>query len=156
MKPLTGRTALVTGASSGIGKSTVRKLLAAGATVYAAARRIERMADLESEGAHSVAMDVTDDESLESGVTSIVAKEGSIDILINNAGYGSYGAVEDVPMEEARRQLEVNVFGLARLTQLVLPAMRGKSQSVAYRKRKDQTMDNKTVLVRPGGPIWHL
>ena len=126
MKPLTGRTALVTGASSGIGKSTVRKLLAAGANVYAAARRIERMADLESEGAHSVAMDVTDDESMESGVTSIVAKEGSIDILINNAGYGSYGAVEDVPMEEARRQLEVNVFGLARLTQLVLPAMRGK------------------------------
>lgn len=124
MASIQGKTALVTGASSGIGRSTVEKLLAAGATVYAAARRVERMQDLEQMGAHAVGMDVTDEESMVSGVDSILEKEGSIDILINNAGYGSYGAIEDVPIDEARRQFEVNIFGLARLTQLVLPKMR--------------------------------
>ncbi len=124
MASIKGKTALVTGASSGIGKSTVEQLLAAGATVYAAARRVEKMQDLEKDGAHLVKMDVMDEESMVSGINSILAKEGSIDILINNAGYGSYGAIEDVPIDEARRQFEVNIFGLARLTQLVLPNMR--------------------------------
>lgn len=124
MTSINGKTALVTGASSGIGKSTVEQLLSAGATVYAAARRVEKMNDLEKMGAHVVKMDVTDEASLVSGVNSILEKEGSIDILINNAGYGSYGAIEDVPIDEARRQFEVNIFGLARLTQLVLPKMR--------------------------------
>ncbi len=125
MTSINGKTALVTGASSGIGKSTVEQLLlSAGATVYAAARRVEKMNDLEKLGAKIVKMDVTDEASLVSGVNSILEKEGSIDILINNAGYGSYGAIEDVPIDEARRQFEVNIFGLARLTQLVLPKMR--------------------------------
>ena len=96
MASIKGKTALVTGASSGIGKSTVEQLLSAGATVYAAARRVEKMNDLEKAGAHLIKMDVTDETSLVSGVNSILEKEESIDILINNAGYGSYGAIEDV------------------------------------------------------------
>jgi NAD(P)-dependent dehydrogenase (short-subunit alcohol dehydrogenase family) len=75
-------------------------------------------------GAHVFAMDVTDDASMVAGVQRIVDEQGRIDLLVNNAGYGSYGAVEDVPIEEARRQFDVNVFGLARLTQLVTPSMR--------------------------------
>ena len=118
------KVALVTGDSSGIGECTVRELLDAGYVVYTAARRVERMAPLAELGAHVFAMDVTDDDSMVSGVERIVAEQGRIDVLVNNAGYGSYGAVEDVPIDEARRQFEVNVFGLARLTQLVTPHMR--------------------------------
>src|SRR5512138_2425880 len=118
------RVVFITGASSGIGKETAQLLNAKGYVVYAAARRVEKMTDLEKLGVHLVEMDVTDDTSMVSGVNSILAQEGSIDILVNNAGYGSYGAIEDVPIDEARRQFEVNVFGLPRPTQLVLPAMR--------------------------------
>jgi len=116
--------ALVTGGSSGIGACTVRELLDAGFVVYTAARRVDRMQPLAELGAHVFAMDVTDDASMVSGVERIVEEQGRIDVLVNNAGYGSYGAVEDVPIDEARRQFEVNVFGLARLTQLVTPHMR--------------------------------
>jgi NAD(P)-dependent dehydrogenase (short-subunit alcohol dehydrogenase family) len=120
----TARVALVTGGSSGIGECTVRELLGAGFTVYTAARRVERMQPLAEQGAHVFAMDVTDDASMVAGIDRILAEQGRIDVLVNNAGYGSYGAVEDVPIDEARRQFEVNVFGLARLTQLVTPTMR--------------------------------
>jgi short-subunit dehydrogenase len=116
--------ALVTGASSGIGKSTVLQLLKDGYIVYGAARRMEKMSDLKTAGAHILSMDVTDDASMVSGIQRIITEQGRIDVLVNNAGYGSYGAVEDVPIEEAKRQFEVNIFGLARLTQLVLPHMR--------------------------------
>ncbi|KHL04340.1 oxidoreductase [Sinomonas humi] len=118
--------ALVTGASSGIGESTVRALIAEGFTVYAAARRVERMQSLTELGARILSMDVTSDESMTDGVRRILADAGRIDVLVNNAGYGSYGALEDVPMTEARRQFDVNLFGLARLTQLVLPGMRAR------------------------------
>ncbi len=120
------KVALVTGASSGIGEAAVRRLLADGFTVYATARRVDRMAPLATAGAIVVGSDVTDDASLEALVAQITADHGRIDVLVNNAGYGSYGAVEDVPIAEARRQFDVNVFGLARLTQLVLPTMRAQ------------------------------
>ena len=122
----TSKVALVTGGSSGIGECTVRELIDAGFTVYTVARRVERMQPLAEQGAHVFAMDVTHDASMVAGVERIIAEQGRIDVLVNNAGYGSYGAVEDVPIDEARRQFEVNVFGLARLTQLVTPHMRAQ------------------------------
>jgi NAD(P)-dependent dehydrogenase (short-subunit alcohol dehydrogenase family) len=88
------------------------------------ARRVDRMADLEARGIHTFAMDVTDDASMVAGVRRVLVEQGRLDVLVNNAGYGSYGALEDVSLDEARRQFEVNVFGLARLTQLVTPTMR--------------------------------
>ena len=120
------RIALVTGASSGIGEATVRRLLADGFVVYAAARRMERMQPLAAAGAKLLSLDLTVDDSIVAAIDAIAAAEGRIDALINNAGYGSYGAVEDVPMAEARRQFEVNVFGLARLIQLATPMMRAQ------------------------------
>jgi len=116
--------ALVTGASSGIGEAIARRLLAGGWTVYAGARRVDRMSALAREGARLLALDVTDDASMVAAVEAILADTGRIDALVNNAGYGSYGAMEDVPLAEGRRQFEVNVFGLARLMQLVAPHMR--------------------------------
>ena len=121
-----GKVALVTGASSGIGEAVALKLRSLGYTVYGAARRVERMAGLADRGVRTLAMDVTDGASMRAGVEQIVAAEGRIDVLVNNAGYGSYGAIEDVPLEEARAQFEVNVFGAARLVQLVLPRMRAQ------------------------------
>jgi NAD(P)-dependent dehydrogenase (short-subunit alcohol dehydrogenase family) len=123
---MTSPVALVTGGSSGIGESTARALLARGFVVYAVARRVDRMAGLAEAGVHTHRMDVTDDASMVAGVERIVAEQGRVDVLVNNAGYGSYGAVEDVPIDEARRQFEVNVFGLARLVQLVTPHMRAQ------------------------------
>jgi NAD(P)-dependent dehydrogenase (short-subunit alcohol dehydrogenase family) len=118
------RVALVTGGSSGIGERTAVRLRAAGFTTYAVARRVERMKGLADAGVRTFAMDVTDDASMSSGVQRVLDQDGRIDVLVNNAGYGSYGAVETVPIDEARRQFEVNVFGPARLTQLVTPTMR--------------------------------
>lgn len=115
---------LVTGASSGIGKESVRLLINKGYTVYAAARRIEKMSDLPALGAKLLELDITKEDSIRQAVSVMMANEKRIDVLVNNAGYGSYGALEDVPLKEARYQFEVNIFGLARLTQLVLPHMR--------------------------------
>lgn len=115
---------LITGASSGIGKETAKKLIREGHTVYAAARRIDRMRDLETLGGRSLQMDVTDEADIERVVETIIQKEGRIDVLWNNAGYGLYGAVEDVSLAEARKQMEVNVFGMAGVTQKVVPFMR--------------------------------
>lgn len=134
--------ALVTGASSGIGRATALRLAALGFTVHAAARRVERMSDLANHGIHVESLDVTDDGSMVTVVDKIVSEHGRIDILVNNAGYGSYGAVEDVPIAEARRQFDVNVFGLARLTQLVLPHMRAQ---------RDGYIVNISSM---GGKIW--
>jgi short-subunit dehydrogenase len=119
-----GKIALVTGASSGIGKETAKLLLKNGFTVYGAARRVDKMSDLREAGVKLIEMDVTDDASMVKGVNEIIQNEKQIDLLVNNAGYGSYGALEDVPISEAKYQFEVNIFGLARLIQLVLPYMR--------------------------------
>lgn len=118
------KTALVTGASSGIGKMIALELKTAGFKVYAAARRVEMMKDLEKEGITPVELDLTKDESIVNCVNTVFSTEKSIDVLVNNAGYGSYGAIEDVPIDEGRRQFDVNLFGMARLIQLVTPRMR--------------------------------
>jgi NAD(P)-dependent dehydrogenase (short-subunit alcohol dehydrogenase family) len=123
---MTPKTALVTGASSGIGEATAVKLHDLGFTVYGAARRTDRLEPLAARGIKPLAMDVTDEDSMRAGVERIIADTARIDALVNNAGYGSYGAIEDVPLSEARRQFEVNVFGAARLIQLVLPHMRAQ------------------------------
>ena len=115
---------LITGASSGIGYDAALILAQQGHKVYAAARRVELMEPLKAYGVQVLRMDVTDETSMVQGVEDVIHAEGRIDVLVNNAGYGYFGAIENVPLEEARRQLEVNVFGLARLTQLVLPYMR--------------------------------
>jgi len=113
-----------------MGRETALALHAQGVTVYAVARR--PMPELEEHGIHTFAMDVTDDESMRAGVASILEAEGHIDILINNAGYGSYGAIEEVPIAEAHHEFDVNVFGAMRLTQLVLGSMtaRGRGRIV--------------------------
>jgi len=114
----------VTGASAGIGLETARFLAQAGYIVYGAARRVERLQQLAGTGVKAIRLDVTDDASMTDAVNRIISEAGRIDVLINNAGFGSYGAIEDVSLEDARYQLEVNVFGAARLIQLVLPQMR--------------------------------
>ena len=116
----------MTGASSGIGEQAALSLLAKGYTVYGVARRVERMQGLADKGVHVIAMDITDDESASSGVKQILEEAGRLDVLVNNAGFGSYGALEDVAIDDARYQFEVNIFGLARITQLVLPTMRAQ------------------------------
>lgn len=133
---------LVTGASSGIGLAAAVELARAGHEVYGGARRVAEMQPLVEAGGHALELDVTDEASMTRTVAAVVDAEGRIDVLVNNAGYGSYGAVEDVPMEEARRQVEVNVFGLARMTQLVLPQMRA---------RNGGTIINISSM---GGTIW--
>lgn len=120
------KTALVTGASSGMGKAIAKRLLADGYRVYAAARQIEKMEDLARLGATPLRMDISREDEIKTAVETILAEVGTIDVLVNNAGFGLYGPVEEIGIDEARYQFEVNMFGLARLTQLLLPAMRGK------------------------------
>lgn len=117
---------LVTGGSSGIGYEAAQRLARMGHKVYAAARRTALMEPLVADGVTPLALDVTDDASRRQCVDAVLKAEGRIDVLVNNAGYGYFGAVECVPLDDARRQLEVNVFGLAEMTRLVLPAMRSQ------------------------------
>lgn len=113
---------LVTGASSGIGREAAEMLAAEGHTVYGAARRVEKIAGIP--GVHPLYLDVTDEESSKKCIETIISNESRIDVLINNAGYGYFGPIETVPLDDARNQLEVNLFGLARLTKEVIPHMR--------------------------------
>ncbi|VBB48580.1 Aerobic energy metabolism [uncultured Paludibacter sp.] len=126
MKMSYQKVVLITGASSGIGKETAKLLAAKGFKVYGAARNLDKMKELTAVGVEILSLDITDEKSIENCVKQILLKEKRIDILINNAGYGSFGAVEVVPMEEARRQFEVNLFGLGLLIQKILPIMRNQ------------------------------
>lgn len=141
---------LITGCSSGIGRATARRLASHGWTVYATARKPESIADLEAAGCRTLALDVTDDASMVAAVKTIEDTHGAVGVLINNAGYSQSGAIETVPLDAVRRQFETNVFGLVRLTQLVLPKMRdqrwGKIVNLG-------SMGGK--LVFPGGGHYH-
>jgi len=123
---MTTQVALVTGATSGIGEAAVRSLRDQGFTVYAAGRRRDRLTALEGERLIPLELDVTDDASCVAAIDRIIADQGRIDVLVNSAGYGALGAIEDTELDEGRRQFEVNVFGPFRLIQLVLPHMRAQ------------------------------
>ena len=121
---MAAKVCLVTGASSGIGRVTSLELLRAGHTVYGAARRVHKMDDIRVAGGHALAMDARNDEDLDRVVATILDEQQRIDVLVNNAGTVLHGAIEDVPLDLARDQLEVNLIAPARLVQLVLPHMR--------------------------------
>lgn len=142
---------LITGASSGIGFDAAKTLARQGHTVYAAARRVEKMEPLQIDGVKVIRMDVTDSASMAEGVKTVLDAEGRIDVLVNNAGYGYFGAVENVTMEEARRQVEVNVFGLAELCKLVLPVMRKQGSG-----RIINTSSIAGKMVLPFGAWYHV
>ena len=141
---------LVTGCSTGIGRATAQHLARRGHTVYASARRLESIADLEAAGCRLLALDVTDEASMADAVRAVQAEHGAVGALVNNAGYSQSGAVESVPMDEIRRQFETNVFGLVRMCQLVLPAMR---EQRAGRIVNVSSMGANFTF--PGGGIYH-
>jgi NAD(P)-dependent dehydrogenase (short-subunit alcohol dehydrogenase family) len=126
------KVALVTGASSGMGKETAKRLLQEGLVVYVAARRIDQMEDLRALGAIPLKMDITVEEDVVAAVKQVQAMHGGIDVLVNNAGFGMYGSMEESTIDDARYQFDVNLFGMARLTQLALPAMRKKGHHHQY------------------------
>jgi NAD(P)-dependent dehydrogenase (short-subunit alcohol dehydrogenase family) len=141
---------LITGCSTGIGRATAERLAERGMTVYATARRLESIEDLRAAGCRTLALDVTDEESMRAGVAAVEEAEGSVGALVNNAGYSQSGAVETIPMDELRRQFETNVFGLVRMCQLVLPGMRK-----AGRGRIVNISSMGGRLVFPGGGAYH-
>jgi len=141
---------LITGCSSGIGRTTAKHLAQRGHVVYASARRLESIADLEADGCRLLALDVTDEASMASAVQAVEAEHGAVGALVNNAGYSQSGAIESVPLDEVRRQFETNVFGLVRMCQLVLPKMR--------EQRAGRIVNISSIggtLVFPGGGIYH-
>jgi NADP-dependent 3-hydroxy acid dehydrogenase YdfG len=141
---------LITGCSSGIGHATAELLAREGWTVYATARRPETLADLEAKGCKTLALDVTDEASMTMAVNAVTEAEGAVGVLINNAGYSQSGAVESVPIDQARRQFETNVFGLIRMCQLVLPGMREQRWG---RIVNLSSMGGR--LTFPGGGMYH-
>lgn len=141
---------LITGCSSGIGAATAAELVADGHTVYATARRPETLTDLAEKGCHTLALDVTDEKSMAAAVAAVEKKHGAVGVLVNNAGYSQSGAVESIPLDDIRKQYETNVFGLIRMSQLVLPAMR---EAGTGRIINIGSMGGK--LTFPGGGIYH-
>lgn len=117
---------LITGCSTGIGRATALRLSAAGHPVWATARRLDAIADLADRGARTLALDVTDETSRRAAVAAVEAEHGAVGALVNNAGYGLQGPVEELSLDDLRAQFETNVFGPVRLSQLVLPGMRAQ------------------------------
>jgi len=151
MATRTGRPAvLITGCSSGIGRAAAISLHEAGFRVYASARNPAALGDLAGRGLRTLALDVTDEASMTEALAAVEADQSAIRVLINNAGYGLYGPVEQQPMSEIRRQFETNFFGLVRLTQLVLPGMRRQG---AGRILNVSSMGGRATL--PGGAFYH-
>src|ERR687886_1914557 len=141
---------LITGCSTGIGRATAERLAKNGHTVYATARRPDSIKDLEEAGCKTLALDVTDEESMAAAVAAVEQAEGAVGALVNNAGYSQSGAIEDVSMDSVRRQFETNVFGLMRMCQLVLPGMRRQGSG---RIVNVSSMGGK--LTFPGGGFYH-
>ena len=141
---------LITGCSTGIGRATAERLASAGHTVYATARRPESIEDLQAKGCRTLALDVTDEGSMAAAVNAVEEAEGAVGALVNNAGYSQSGAVESVDLAEIRKQFETNVFGLIRMSQLVLPGMRGQGYG---RIVNVGSMGGR--LTFPGGGIYH-
>jgi NAD(P)-dependent dehydrogenase (short-subunit alcohol dehydrogenase family) len=144
------RAVLITGCSSGIGRETARHLSANGWKVYATARRPESIEDLRAQGCETLSCDVTDEDSMSACVRAVEAAEGAVGVLVNNAGYSQSGAVEEVPIDAARRQFQTNVFGLMRMCQLVLPGMRARGRGKIVNV---SSMGGK--LTFPGGGVYH-
>lgn len=147
---MVSKAVLVTGCSSGIGRATAERLSSKGWRVYATARNPDSIKDLADKGCTMMALDMDDEASMRAAVDAIVAAEGAVGVLVNNAGYSQSGAVETVPMEKIRRQFETNVFGLIRLTQLVLPGMRAQGWG---RVVNLSSMGGR--LTFPGGAYYH-
>jgi NADP-dependent 3-hydroxy acid dehydrogenase YdfG len=141
---------LITGCSSGIGHETASRLAAKGWPVYATARQPERIADLADRGCRTLALDVTDEASMRDAVAEVEGEHGAVGVLVNNAGYSQSGALETLPMERIRAQFETNVFGLVRMCQLVLPAMRRAGRGTIV---NISSMGGK--LTFPGGGAYH-
>src|SRR3954452_15564181 len=141
---------LITGCSTGIGRATAERLANRGWTVYATARRPDSIADLREKGCKTLAHDVPDEAAMRAAVSEVEAAEGAIGVLVNNAGYSQSGAVETVKPDDIRAQFETNVFGLVRMCQLVLPAMRGQGWGKIVNV---SSMGGK--LTFPGGGIYH-
>ena len=144
------KTVLITGCSTGIGRATAERLVDAGHTVYATARHPETLGDLASRGAHTLALDVTDEASMSAAVDRVVAEQGAVGALVNNAGYSQSGALETLSMDDVRRQFETNVFGLLRMSQLVLPSMRAAGFG-----RIVNISSMGANFTFPGGGIYH-
>lgn len=147
---MSSKAVLITGCSSGIGHATAELLAREGWTVYATARKPETLADLERAGCHTLALDVTNEDSMSAAVGAVVHAEGAVGVLINNAGYSQSGAVESVPLEQVRRQFETNVFGLISMCQLALPGMRAQRWG---RIVNLSSMGGR--LTFPGGGLYH-
>lgn len=115
---------LLTGASSGIGLASAEKLLKEGHIVYGSTRKEAAAEELRKLGGHPLKIEMEDETTMQAAIDKVLEEQGRIDVLFNNAGYGHYGPIEEVPLEAGRKVFEVNLFGLARMTQLVLPHMR--------------------------------
>ncbi|MEL7533038.1 MAG: oxidoreductase [Bacteroidota bacterium] len=115
---------LITGSSSGMGKDSALRLIREGHIVYGAARRVEKMQDIIKAGGYALSLDVTDRASIQKVIDQILLEQNKIDVLWNNAGYSLNGAAENISYDEALKQFDVNVFGVAEMTKAVLPTMR--------------------------------